>query len=251
MRISHSKTTAKSWYRKGLRVCKPPDPLGLPHGAARHSRCAVSTKRLSSHRCSSVWPHGSCRTTIPKAAVWPSHAHSRILDVQHQAHVWSATRAEPPPQSPSAPNSILCLCKSLWSRRLTKLQSAYGLSPREILGYPFDRLNPSEDFCHLGGTSLQVAYLINRIKKSLEIELRSTTLYENSSLGQLTLLVKMLKDGTAAQEATDELSIIAQDSSLSQTLQIASAPAIDWLDTAESRVFLTGATGFVECRNES
>lgn len=60
----------------------------------------------------------------------------------------------------------------------------------EILGYPVDGLNASDDFFHLGGTSLQVAYLINRIHCSLGIELRSTTLYENSTLGHLTRLVK-------------------------------------------------------------
>ncbi|KAJ5167158.1 Male sterility NAD-binding [Penicillium canariense] len=115
----------------------------------------------------------------------------------------------------------------------------------EILGYPVDSLNPSDDFFHLGGTSLQVANLINRIQRSLGIELRATTLYENSSLGQLTRIVKRLEDGTAVQDPTDELNILAQDSSLGQDLQTASAPAIDWLDYAEGRVFLMGATGFV------
>jgi Acyl-CoA synthetases (AMP-forming)/AMP-acid ligases II len=60
----------------------------------------------------------------------------------------------------------------------------------EILGFLNDHLNFSDDFFHLGGISLQVAYLIGQIRLLLGSELRSTALYENSILGQLTQLKK-------------------------------------------------------------
>ncbi|KGO54448.1 Male sterility, NAD-binding [Penicillium expansum] len=108
-----------------------------------------------------------------------------------------------------------------------------------------DRLHSSDDFFHMGGTSLQVAYLIGRIRFSLGIELRSTALYENSTLGQLTQLVQKHKNGAALPDAVDEQSVLARDSFLGQDLPASLNPAVDWLDASEGRVFLTGATGFV------
>ncbi|KAK4867948.1 hypothetical protein LT330_007607 [Penicillium expansum] len=115
----------------------------------------------------------------------------------------------------------------------------------EILGYPKDCLHSSDDFFHMGGTSLQVAYLIGRIRFSLGIELRSTALYENSTLGQLTQLVQKLKNGAALPDAVDDKSVLARDSFLGQDLPVSLNPAVDCLDASEGRVFLTGATGFV------
>ncbi|KAJ5383145.1 Male sterility NAD-binding [Penicillium concentricum] len=115
----------------------------------------------------------------------------------------------------------------------------------EILGYPLDRLSSSDDFFHLGGTSLQVAYLIGRIRLLLGIELRSAALYENSTLSQLTQLVQKLKDGPALSNAAEEQSVLARDSFLGQNLRVSLDPTVDWLDASEGRVFLTGATGFV------
>ncbi|KAJ5420309.1 Male sterility NAD-binding [Penicillium sp. CMV-2018d] len=115
----------------------------------------------------------------------------------------------------------------------------------EILGYPKDHLNPSDDFFHLGGTSLQVAYLIGRIQCLLGIELRCAALYKNSTLGQLVQLVQKLKNGAALPDAEEELKILARDSLLGQDLQVSLDPVFDWLDASEGRVFLTGATGFV------
>ncbi|KAJ6142914.1 Male sterility NAD-binding [Penicillium samsonianum] len=115
----------------------------------------------------------------------------------------------------------------------------------EILGYPLDSLNYSDDFFHLGGSSLQVAYMIGRIRFLLGIELRSAALYENSTLGQLVQLVQTLKNGAALPDAVEEQSVLARDSLLGQDLQFNLDPAVDWLDASEGRIFLTGATGFV------
>lgn len=115
----------------------------------------------------------------------------------------------------------------------------------EILGYPKDHLDFSDDFFHLGGTSLQVARLISRIRLLLGSELRSTALYENSTLGQLTQLVQKLKNGATLPDAAEDQSILALDSLLGQDLQVSLDPVVDWLDASEGRVFLTGATGFV------
>ncbi|KAJ5827461.1 Male sterility NAD-binding [Penicillium robsamsonii] len=115
----------------------------------------------------------------------------------------------------------------------------------EILRFPSNCLNSSDDFFHLGGTSLQVAYLIGQIRVLLGIELRSAALYENSTLGQLTQLVQKLKNGTALPDAVEEQSVLARDSLLGQDLQVNSDLAVDWLDASEGRVLLTGATGFV------
>ncbi|KXG45579.1 Male sterility, NAD-binding [Penicillium griseofulvum] len=115
----------------------------------------------------------------------------------------------------------------------------------EILGYPLDRLNSSDDFFHQGGTSLQVAYMIGRIRALLGIELRSGALYENSTLGQLVQLVQKLKDGAVLPNVAEEKSNLARDSLLGQDIQPSLKPTIDWMDASEGRVFLTGATGFV------
>lgn len=115
----------------------------------------------------------------------------------------------------------------------------------EILGYPKDHLDSSDDFFHLGGTSLQVAHLIGRIRLLLGSELRSTVLYVNPTLGQLTQLVQELKNGAALPDPVDNQSILALDSLLGQELQVSLDPVVDWLDASEGRVFLSGATGFV------
>ncbi|KGO74141.1 Male sterility, NAD-binding [Penicillium italicum] len=115
----------------------------------------------------------------------------------------------------------------------------------EILGYPKDHLSSHDDFFHMGGNSPHVAYLIGRIRFLVGVELRSTALYDNSTLGQLTELVRKLKNGASLPDAAEDQSVLARDSLLGQDIQVSIEPAIDWLDTSEGRVFLTGATGFV------
>ncbi|KAJ9489088.1 hypothetical protein VN97_g4202 [Penicillium thymicola] len=132
-----------------------------------------------------------------------------------------------------------------WNGSIDSVETCLEHIWLEILGYPKDHLDFSDDFFHLGGTSLQVAHLIGRIRLLLGSELRSTALYENSTLGQLTQLVQKLKNGTALPDAVEDQSILALDSLSGQDLQVSLDPVVDWLDASEGRVFLTGATGFV------
>lgn len=101
-----------------------------------------------------------------------------------------------------------------------------------------------DDFVSLGGTSLQAALLINQIRHTFGVETSLLTLYDNSTLGALTLVItKILKGGLEAPR--DERDIWLADSQIADDLPLPSRPAIDWRRDTEGRVFITGSTGFV------
>ncbi|PYI01682.1 antibiotic synthetase [Aspergillus sclerotiicarbonarius CBS 121057] len=116
---------------------------------------------------------------------------------------------------------------------------------RDILCLPVDRLHYSDDFFHIGGTSMQAATLVARVRQTFAVELRSTALYENSTLEGLARLVQSLQAGTVpgAHRQTEE--VWWQDCELGKDLTPLPGTLPDWKSSDEGRVFLTGATGFV------
>ncbi|PWY96728.1 non-ribosomal peptide synthetase [Aspergillus sclerotioniger CBS 115572] len=116
---------------------------------------------------------------------------------------------------------------------------------REILCLPVDRLHNSDDFFHIGGTSLQAATLVARVRQALAVELPSAALYEHSTLEGLARLVQSLQAGTVhdAHRQTEE--VWREDCELGKDVTPLPGALPDWKSPDEGRVFLTGATGFV------
>jgi len=119
----------------------------------------------------------------------------------------------------------------LWSSILGTSPSAYG---------------DDSDFLLLGGTSLQAALLINRIRSTFGIEISLLTLYANSTLMALTAAIeKSLAGQSEAVHVKSEKDLWLADSCIADDIPSPSEQAVDWTLDTEGRIFLTGATGFV------
>lgn len=119
------------------------------------------------------------------------------------------------------------------------LEGIWATILSSMAGYKDD-----DDFVSLGGTSLQASLLINQIRRTFGVETSLLTLYDNSTLGALTLVItKLLKGGLEAPR--DERNIWLADSQIADDLPLPSGPAVDWRRDTEGRVFITGSTGFV------
>lgn len=101
-----------------------------------------------------------------------------------------------------------------------------------------DAIEDDDDFFTLGGTSIQSAALIARIRKYLDKTISMRSLHENSRLRNLAnYLDECVEGGNAPQEALSWI----KDSKLADDLY--AVP--DWQAEDEGRVFVTGVTGFV------
>ncbi|GKZ36760.1 putative NRPS-like protein biosynthetic cluster [Aspergillus brasiliensis] len=116
----------------------------------------------------------------------------------------------------------------------------------EILRLPVAGLDPSDDFFYIGGTSLQAATLVARVRQAFAVELQSAELYEYSTLDALARLILALQTGTQSDDGHEKLEAVwKQDGELGKNLMPIGGTVPDWKAPGEGRVFLTGVTGFV------
>lgn len=115
----------------------------------------------------------------------------------------------------------------------------------EILAIPIDRLEPTDNFFSMGGTSLQAASLVTRIQRSFGIELRAAALCQHPTLEDLSRLIDTLRKGVEWREDTKEKDVLVRDSELGRDLTPIAGRLPDWRSELEGRVFVTGPTGFV------
>ncbi|KAL8787249.1 MAG: hypothetical protein Q9195_007859 [Heterodermia aff. obscurata] len=102
-----------------------------------------------------------------------------------------------------------------------------------------------DDFFDLGGTSLQASLLISQIRRTFGLELSILTLYDNSTLGSLTSVVRE-RHHVHQGSIRDETEVWLADSKLADDLPYPNnSELVDWCRDTEGRVFLTGGTGFV------
>ncbi|KJZ74000.1 hypothetical protein HIM_06668 [Hirsutella minnesotensis 3608] len=113
-----------------------------------------------------------------------------------------------------------------------------------ILATPVSIFKSSDDFVALGGTSLQTSLLVGQIRNTFGVEVSLLTLYDNSSLGKLTSVIKQGLRGKE-QALPDERDLWLADSKIADDIPCPDGPVIDWCSPSEGRVFITGATGFV------
>ncbi|CAG8957188.1 hypothetical protein HYFRA_00009389 [Hymenoscyphus fraxineus] len=114
----------------------------------------------------------------------------------------------------------------------------------EILACPVGTFEEHDDFFAQGGTSLQAAVLIHKIRQTFAIEVSSLALYENSSLGALAKIIDENKDGKVCA-IKDETDLWLADSRLAEHLVSSKREPVDWRRDTEGRIFATGVTGFV------
>ncbi|KAK1149335.1 putative NRPS-like protein biosynthetic cluster [Aspergillus melleus] len=100
-------------------------------------------------------------------------------------------------------------------------------------------INEDDDFFILGGTSIQAATLIARLRQQLGKTVSMRSLHENSRLRDLVNHLEEFTEGGNA--APNEAETWAHDAHIADSLE--ALP--EWQDTNEGRVFVTGATGFV------
>nr|QQO98485.1 FrzA [Cladobotryum sp.] len=134
-----------------------------------------------------------------------------------------------PAQPENASQDVRSALVSLWATVLASPLSTYG---------------DDDDFLHLGGTSLQAAMLINQIRHKFDIEVSLLTLYDNTTLGALTSIIKQRLSGQSETLHNEKDSWVA-DSEIADDLSCPLDRPIDWCRDTEGRVFLTGGTGFV------
>ncbi|EEP79374.1 predicted protein [Uncinocarpus reesii 1704] len=114
-----------------------------------------------------------------------------------------------------------------------------------ILATPIPQYSDDDDFFKLGGTSLQASLLISRIRKELHTDISLLTLYENSTLGSLSSVVDYSRGGSM-DTVRNEQDVWVADTKVADGLKLPDGPVVDWRRDTEGRVFLTGATGFVD-----
>ncbi|EEH21386.1 hypothetical protein PABG_03602 [Paracoccidioides brasiliensis Pb03] len=111
------------------------------------------------------------------------------------------------------------------------------------LGLGITNFEEHDDFFLLGGTSLQAAVLIHKIRQEFEIDISTLTLYDNSTLIGLAAVIDSFRRGTFTEK--DERQLWLADAKLGETIRIPNKSPRNWRCDTEGRVFLTGATGFV------
>ncbi|CAG8080288.1 unnamed protein product [Penicillium olsonii] len=118
---------------------------------------------------------------------------------------------------------------------------------KNILGNSSIPLGTETDFFDLGATSLQASLLISRIREIFNASISLLTLYDNSTLGRLTIVVEEELDCSGGKHETirDEQSVWIEDTKVADDLVPPSGPVVDWRRDTEGRVFFTGTTGFV------
>ncbi|PYI35296.1 NRPS-like enzyme [Aspergillus indologenus CBS 114.80] len=109
--------------------------------------------------------------------------------------------------------------------------------------------NQDDDFFRLGGTSLQAAALIAKLREHTGRTISMRGLVENSQLHEL---VAYLGEFVEGGNAPDDADCWIADARLTDDLKINPAwsaqdweSVIDWTAPGEGRLFLTGVTGFV------
>ncbi|EEH03446.1 antibiotic synthetase [Histoplasma capsulatum G186AR] len=113
----------------------------------------------------------------------------------------------------------------------------------DILGLGITSFEDHDDFFLLGGTSLQAAVLIHRIRNEFDIDISTLTLYDNSTLIGLATVIDSFRKGTFIEK--DERQLWLADAKLGECISVPSKSPLNWRRDTEGRVFLTGATGFV------
>lgn len=118
---------------------------------------------------------------------------------------------------------------------------------QDILGFSSVPIDTDPDFFHLGATSLQASLLISRIRQVFNADISLLTLYDNSTLGRLAIVIEegFGCNGAKYETVRHEQSIWVEDTKVADDVVPPSGPAIDWRRDTEGRVFFTGATGFV------
>ncbi|KAK6507636.1 hypothetical protein TWF481_006062 [Arthrobotrys musiformis] len=119
---------------------------------------------------------------------------------------------------------------------LDKLESIW----RQTLAQPPSAIKPNDNYFSLGGTSLQSATLILKIRKEFGIALSTDVLYRHQTL---SAMAEYLQDGV--EKEFDTKGYMEKDALLSESLEPLKGPIPDWRSDAEGDVFVTGATGFL------
>ena len=114
----------------------------------------------------------------------------------------------------------------------------------DILPTPRPVYEDEDDFFDLGGTSLQASLLISHIRRTFGLELSILALYDNSTFGSLTSVVRERHNGQWGP-IRDETKIWVADTKIADDLPRPSSQVVDWCRDTEGRVFFTGGTGFV------
>ncbi|KAE8373149.1 hypothetical protein BDV26DRAFT_301315 [Aspergillus bertholletiae] len=118
-------------------------------------------------------------------------------------------------------NDTANVVKSLWSSLLNK-----------------SNIDNEDDFLALGGTSLQSAALISKLRQHLGKTISMRSLHEHSRLGDL---VNYLDEFAEGGNAPDEAETWIAHSKIADYLH--TVP--DWQAEDEGKVFLSGVTGFI------
>ncbi|KAJ5354079.1 hypothetical protein N7541_006643 [Penicillium brevicompactum] len=117
---------------------------------------------------------------------------------------------------------------------------------QDILGISSVLVDTETDFFHLGATSLQASLLISRIRQNFNTSVSLLTLYDNSTLGRLAIVIESASvSGAKSETIRHEQSAWVEDTKVADDLVPPSGPVVNWRRDTEGRVFFTGATGFV------
>ncbi|CAK7225884.1 putative NRPS-like protein biosynthetic cluster [Sporothrix curviconia] len=174
----------------------------------------------------------------------------------------SPMRAGPsPPQTPPAESMAQILWATGASAPNGKIDASVLVDPAEIrrhwaacLGLEHDdaSLEQPFDFFDLGGHSLALAELSNRLSAAYSVDVPLVALIRTPTLaGHVAAVTSALRDVQSSTAAAVDngllLSMLADDTKLPEDLAIPETPKVPAriADAATTDIFLTGATGFL------
>ncbi|KAK6500987.1 hypothetical protein TWF506_003745 [Arthrobotrys conoides] len=155
------------------------------------------------------------------------------VDRKKLAELYYSSSVKLDPESRQQENSLSTMEKLqlIWHQTLARPTSAI--------------IKPTDNYFFLGGTSMQSAALILKIRKQFGIALTTEALFRHQTLLEMTNYLDHAHDHVnTADKSFDAIkNLMKSDALLSENLEALEGPVPDW--RSDGNVFVTGATGFL------
>ncbi|KAK6346621.1 hypothetical protein TWF696_006741 [Orbilia brochopaga] len=108
---------------------------------------------------------------------------------------------------------------------------------------PSCNIGTHDNYFALGGTSLQAATLIIKIREEFGVTMTTNALYQHQTLSEMAQYID--HGHNSAVNSIDTERYMLEDARLSDGFEPLDGPIPDWRSNKEGDVFVTGATGFL------
>ncbi|KAK6336943.1 hypothetical protein TWF718_009732 [Orbilia javanica] len=116
----------------------------------------------------------------------------------------------------------------------------------QILFLPFDKIQPTDKYFSIGGTSINITTLISKVYRTFNFSMSAAAIYEHQTLRAMSTYIESgAVSGVSESSLREVRDSMINDPLLADTLVPLPGPVPVWRSTREGDVLLTGATGFL------